>query len=115
MFYYDFMGKVHFFTFFIGANLTFFPMHFLGFCGMPRRIPDYPDYFFKWNMVFSFGSMLSGVATIYFFLMFINIFVVRKFFNINGWYSFIVLAFNLVHIFIFRKSDLKLNTNINKE
>ena len=107
LFFYDFMGKVHFFVFFIGANLTFFPMHFLGFCGMPRRIPDYPDYFFKWNFVASFGSMISGVATLYFFYILINMFTRKQFFGISGWYSFILLAYNLIHIFFIKIISLK--------
>lgn len=64
--YNEMLGRIHFWSFFFGVNITFFPMHFLGLAGMPRRIPDYTTAFFGWNTIASFGSMISLGATIVF-------------------------------------------------
>ena len=59
-------GRIHFWLTFIGVNITFFPMHFLGLAGMPRRIPDFPDVYLLWNQVSSFGSILTIFALTYY-------------------------------------------------
>jgi cytochrome c oxidase subunit I len=65
--YPEWQGQAHFYLFFLGVNLTFFPMHFMGLAGMPRRIFDYPDAFAPWNAVSSLGSYISAVSALYFF------------------------------------------------
>jgi len=77
--YPEWAGKVHFWVTFIGVNLTFFPMHFLGLAGMPRRVPDYPDAFAGWNFVASIGAFISYAGTIWFvFVVLYTIFAGKK-------------------------------------
>ncbi|MEO1549022.1 MAG: cytochrome c oxidase subunit I [Pseudomonadota bacterium] len=65
--YPELWGKIHFWMMFIGANITFFPQHFLGRQGMPRRYIDYPEQFALWNEVSSYGAFLSGASFLLFF------------------------------------------------
>lgn len=60
------LAQIQFWLIFIGANVLFMPMHFLGINGMPRRIPDYPDAFTGWNYVASVGSIISLISVLLF-------------------------------------------------
>ena len=66
--YNELLGKLHFFIMFIGVNVIFFPMHFLGLDGMPRRIPDYTPAFAYWNKISSIGYMITAVGVAIFFV-----------------------------------------------
>lgn len=75
---------VQFLIIFTGVNLTFFPQHFLGLAGIPRRYVDYPDTFFTWNLISSFGSILSLVGVIFlFFIVWESIVSKRTIISIN--------------------------------
>ncbi len=72
------LGHIHFWLTFIGANILFFPQHFLGLAGMPRRYADYPDAFAYWNKISSFGSYMTAAATLLFFGSMIYAYFVKK-------------------------------------
>ncbi len=66
--YSELLGQLHFWVFFIGVNVMFFPMHFLGLQGMPRRYPDYPDAYAHWNTVATVGYMIMAAGMAIFFV-----------------------------------------------
>jgi len=67
----EWAGQIHFWTMFVGSNITFFPQHFLGRQGMPRRYIDYPEAFALWNQVSSYGAFLSFASFVFFFIVII--------------------------------------------
>ena len=73
--YSEFLAKLHFTVTFIGVNLVFFPMHFLGLAGMPRRIPDYPDAFAGFNAIASYGSYISAFGVVIFLFTVLHAFM----------------------------------------
>jgi cytochrome c oxidase subunit 1 len=78
-------GKLHFWITFIGVNVTFFPMHFSGLAGMPRRIPDYPDAYAGWNMIASYGSYISAVGALLFLGIVLYTFAAGRRVGENPW------------------------------
>jgi cytochrome c oxidase subunit I len=83
--YSELIGKLHFWVTFIGVNLVFFPQHFLGLAGMPRRYVDYPDAFAGWNHVSSFGAYISFVGMIIFFVGLVHAFLRKERAADNPW------------------------------
>jgi cytochrome c oxidase subunit I len=110
--YNELYGKIHFYSFFLGANITFFPMHYLGLAGMPRRIPDYPEAFASWNVICSLGSFISYASALFFFYIVYDMVVnyeknftdnFRRFFvdsaNLHSIANIIVMEANLISTF----------------
>jgi cytochrome c oxidase subunit 1 len=83
--YPEILGKIHFWGTFIGVNLCFFPMHFLGLAGMPRRIPDYPDSYAPWNNIASLGSFITMASTVLFVYIVYLTFVSNNRVNYRYW------------------------------
>jgi cytochrome c oxidase subunit 1 len=79
------LAKIHFWMTFIGVNIIFFPQHFSGLAGMPRRYVDYPDAFAGWNFISSMGSYLSGLGLVMFFVVIIHAFVRKQKAADNPW------------------------------
>ena len=127
--YNESLAKIHFWVTFIGVNLTFFPMHFLGLAGMPRRYVDYPDAFAGWNMVASIGSYIGAAGAIIFLIVVVEAFVMKRNVQIilgvkvrihwNGLYRLLQLFIllkkyqKLSNKFILRWCNLVVKTEVN--
>jgi cytochrome c oxidase subunit 1 len=83
--YNETLGNLHFWITFVGVNLAFFPMHFLGLAGMPRRTADYPDAFAGWNFVSSIGAFIAGFGVLVFLATMIEAFMAKRKAGDNPW------------------------------
>jgi cytochrome c oxidase subunit 1 len=83
--YNSFIARLHFWITFIGVNIIFFPMHFLGLAGMPRRYIDYPDAFAGWNMIESYGSYIAGFGVLVFLFGVFEAFSKKRIAGANPW------------------------------
>jgi cytochrome c oxidase subunit 1 len=83
--YSETLSKLHFWLTFIGVNVAFFPMHFLGLAGMPRRYADYPDAYAGWNFVSSMGAYISGFAVLVFLWCMADALIKKRVAGNNPW------------------------------
>jgi cytochrome c oxidase subunit I len=79
------LGKLHFWMTLVGVNLAFFPQHFLGLAGMPRRYIDYPDAYHLWNEISSLGAFISGLGFLVFLFQVAEAFAKRRAAGDNPW------------------------------
>ena len=79
------LGRLHFWVTFTGVNIAFFPQHFLGLAGMPRRYVDYPDAFALWNLVSSIGAYLSTAGVLIFVVTAAEAFIRKRPASDNPW------------------------------
>jgi cytochrome c oxidase subunit 1 len=79
------LAKIHFWLTFVGVNIIFFPQHFSGLAGMPRRYVDYPDAFYGWNFISSMGAYISALGLVMFFVVIIHAFVRKQKAADNPW------------------------------